>query len=50
MDYAQVTLPHNFTGFAPIQLKMGYLLYTSFDWNRLKGPLTIHEKLSHKET
>ena len=49
MDYTQVTLPYNFTGFALIQLKIGYLLYTSFDWNRPKGPQTIYEKLSHKE-
>jgi len=32
MDYAQATLPHDSTGYAPIQLEMGYLPRTSFDW------------------
>ena len=49
MDYSQATLPHDSTGFAPIQLEMGYLPRTSFDWNRPEGPLTVREKLSHKE-
>ena len=31
MDYAQATLPHSSTGFAPIQIEMGYLPQTSFD-------------------
>jgi len=29
IDYAQATLPYNFTGFAPIQLGIGYLLLVS---------------------
>ena len=29
---------------------MGYLPRTSFNWERLKGPQTIHKKLSYKET
>src|SRR6266702_437648 len=49
MDYAQATLPHDSTKFAPIQLEMGYLPHISFDWNRPKGPLTVHEKLFYKE-
>jgi hypothetical protein len=49
MDYAQATLPHNSMGFAPIQLEMGYLPCTSFDWERLEGPQTVHEKLFYKE-
>ena len=49
MDYAQATLPHNSTRFAPIQLEIDYLLYISFNWNKLKGPQTIHEKLFHEE-
>jgi len=49
MDYAQATLPHNSTGFAPIQLEIGYLPQTSFNWDRLKGPQTVREKLSYKE-
>ena len=32
MDYAQATLPHDSTGYAPIQLEMGYMPRTSFDW------------------
>jgi hypothetical protein len=49
MDYAQATLPHDSTGFAPIQLEMGYLPRTSFDWERPEGPQTVREKLSHEE-
>jgi hypothetical protein len=49
MDYAQATLPHDSTGFAPIQLEMGYLPRTSFDWDRPEGPQTVREKLSHEE-
>src|SRR5436189_5236502 len=43
------TLPHDLTGFVPIQLEMGYLLCTSFNWDRPKGPHTVHERLSHEE-
>ena len=32
MDYTQATLPYNSTGYTPIQLEMGYLPCTSFDW------------------
>jgi hypothetical protein len=49
MDYAQATLPYNSTGFAPIQLEMGYLPRTSFDWDRPEGPQTVREKLSYEE-
>jgi len=49
MDYAQATLPHNSTGFAPIQLEIGYLPYISFNWERTEGPRTVREKLSYKE-
>jgi hypothetical protein len=50
MDYAQATLPHDSTGFAPIQVEMGYLPRTSFDWNQpTDGPLTAREKLSREE-
>ena len=49
MDYTQATLPHNSTGFAPIQLEMGYLPCTSFDWKRPEGPQTVCEKLFHEE-
>ena len=49
MDYAQATLPQDSTGFAPIQIEMGYLPRTSFDWNNPKEPLTVREKLSREE-
>ena len=49
MDYAHATLPHDSTGFAPIQLEMGYLPRTSFDWKRPIQPQTVREKLSHEE-
>ena len=49
MDYAQATLPHDSTGFAPIELEMGYLPRTSFDWNQSNDPKTTREKLSRDE-
>jgi transposase InsO family protein len=49
MDYAQATLPHDSTGFAPIQVEMGYLPRTSFDWDFADEPPTIREKLSREE-
>jgi len=49
MDYTQATLPYNSTGFAPIQLEMGYLLQISFNWDRPEGPRTVREKLFYKE-
>jgi transposase InsO family protein len=49
MDYAGATLPHSSTGFAPIELEMGYLPRTSFDWDRPTGPQTVREKLSREE-
>ena len=49
MDYAGATLPHSSTGFAPIELEMGYLPRTSFDWDRLTDPQTVREKLSQEE-
>jgi len=49
MDYAHATLPHDSTGFAPIELEMGYLPRTSFDWNRPTDPQTVWEKLSWQE-
>ena len=50
MDYAQATLPHESTGFAPIQLEMGYLPRTSFDWDRpTDRELTVREKQSQEE-
>jgi hypothetical protein len=49
MDYAQAITPHDSTGFAPIQLEMGYLPCASFDWDKPTGPQTMHEKLSYEE-
>jgi hypothetical protein len=49
MDYAQAILPLDFTGFAPIQIEMGYLPRTSFDWNNPKEPHIVREKLSREE-
>lgn len=49
MEYAYATLPHDSTRFAPIQLEIGYLLRTSFGWDRPIGPRTVQEKLSYKE-
>src|SRR5208282_3751563 len=46
MDYAGATLPHSSTGFAPIQLEMGYLPRTSFDWDQPKDPQTVWTRLS----
>ncbi len=49
MDYAQATLPHESTGMAPIQLEMGYLPRTSFDWTPADEPKTVRERLSREE-
>jgi len=54
VDYAQATLPHDSTGYAPIQLELGYLPRTSFDWDQqgIYGDLrkvTVQEKLSREE-
>jgi len=49
MDYAGATLPQESTGFAPIQLEMGYLPRTSFDWDTPTEPQTVREKLSYEE-
>lgn len=49
MDYAQATLSQDSTGYAPIQLEMGYLPRTSFDWVRKDEPRTARESLSRDE-
>jgi hypothetical protein len=49
MDYAQATLPHDSTGFAQIQIEMGYLPRTSFDWKNAEEPLTVRERLSREK-
>ncbi len=49
MDYAQATLPQESTGFVPIQVEMGYLPHTSFDWDQPTSPLMARERLSREE-
>jgi hypothetical protein len=49
MDYAQATLPHDSTGYALIQLEIGYLPRTSFDWNLTDDLRTAREILSRDE-
>jgi transposase InsO family protein len=49
MDYTQATLPHDSTGYAPIQLEMGYLPRTSFDWTQPDPYSSVREKLSTEE-
>ena len=49
MDYAQATLPHDSTGYAPIELELGYQPRTSFDWDIPKDLQTVREKLSWDE-
>ena len=49
IDFAQATLPHDSTSFAPIQIEMGYLPKTSFNWKNADKPLTVREKLSRED-
>jgi transposase InsO family protein len=49
MDYAQATLPHDSTKFAPMELELGYQPRTSFDWQQPDDPPTIRERLSRDE-
>ena len=49
MDYTQATLPYDSTGYAPIQLEMGYLPCTSFDWTQPDPYSSVREKLSTEE-
>jgi transposase InsO family protein len=49
IDYAQATLPYDSTGYAPIQLEMGYLPCTSFDWTQPEAYRSVREKLSTEE-
>ena len=49
MDYAHATLPYDSTGFALIELEIGYLPRTSFDWDRPTGLQAVWEKLSQQE-
>ena len=49
MDYTTATLLSDSIGFALMQVEMGYLPRTSFDWDRPTEPVTVWEKLSHEE-
>ena len=49
IDYAQATLPHDSTGLAPIQVELGYLPCTSFDWTQPEPYHSAREKLSTEE-
>ena len=49
MDFAQASLPQESTGYAPIQLEMGYLPRTSFDWQLPDDSRSVRETLSKEE-
>ena len=49
VDYIQAMLLHNSTGYIPIQVEIGYLPCTSFDWNQPDTYKTAREKLSTEE-
>lgn len=51
MDYAQATLPQDSTTLPPIQIEMGYVPRTSFDWIRPdpEEPISVRRQLSRDE-
>jgi hypothetical protein len=51
MDYAQATLPQDSTTLPPIQIELGYVPRTSFDWKQpvTDEPLSVRKKLSQAE-
>ena len=53
MDYAQATLPQDSTTLPLIQIELGYVPRTSFDWERpvtdLNEPLSVRKRLSQEE-
>jgi transposase InsO family protein len=51
MDYTQAMLPQDSTTLPPIQIELGYVPRTSFDWKRLATdePLSVRRKLSQEE-
>ena len=51
MDYAQATLPQDSTTLPPIQIELGYVPRTSFDWEQLttEEPLSVRRKISQEE-
>jgi hypothetical protein len=51
MDYAQATLPQDSTTLPPIQIELGYVPRTSFDWSRpvTDEPVSIRKQLSRDE-
>ena len=51
MDYAQATLPQDSTTLPPIQIELGYVPRTSFDWKQpiTDEPLSVRKQLSQAE-
>jgi transposase InsO family protein len=51
MDYAQATLPQDSTTLPPIQVELGYVPRTSFDWSRpvTDEPVSVRKQLSRDE-
>jgi hypothetical protein len=51
MDYAQATLPQDSTTLPPIQIELGYVPRTSFDWSRpdTDEPVSVRKQLSRDE-
>ena len=48
MDYAQATLPQDSTTLPPIQVELGYVPRTSFDWSRpaIDEPISVRKQFS----
>jgi transposase InsO family protein len=51
MDYAQATLPQDSTTLPPIQIELGYVPRTSFDWSQpaTDEPVSVRKQLSRDE-
>jgi len=51
MDYAQATLPQDSTTLPPIQVELGYVPHTSFDWSRpaIDEPISVRKQFSRDE-
>jgi len=51
MDYAQATLPQDSTTLPPIQIELGYVPRTSFDWSRpvTDEPVSVRKQFSRDE-
>jgi hypothetical protein len=51
MDYAHATLPQDSTTLPPIQIELGYVPRTSFDWSRpvTDEAISVRKQLSRDE-